>query len=143
MPEIANLGRCGEMHQSPTAGKMQKTLYPSRSGGMPGPVSSHQIGWALRPQRPSSPPLRGFFRRLVPRRLQNPLRFSAVHGSFVAHASAADAPAGSATAALALLCTAMEGTRGPFVVYALSVLRPHWSMYKPAGHLPNRFSPTT
>ncbi len=36
-----------------------------------------QIGWSLRPQRPSSPPLRGFFRDLVPRPLQNPLRFYA------------------------------------------------------------------
>ena len=35
------------------------------------------IGRSLRPQRPSSPPLRGFFRDLVPRPLQNPLRFSA------------------------------------------------------------------
>ncbi len=25
----------------------------------------HQSGWSLRPQRPSAPPLRGFFRRLV------------------------------------------------------------------------------
>ena len=32
---------------------------------------------SLRPQRPSAPPFRGFFRRLVPRHLQNPLRFSA------------------------------------------------------------------
>ena len=56
---------------------MQKTLYPSRSGGMPGPVPSRQIGWSLRPQRPLSPPFRGFFRDLVPRPLQNPLRFSA------------------------------------------------------------------
>ena len=32
---------------------------------------------SLRPQRPSAPPFRGFFRRLVPRRLQNSLRFSA------------------------------------------------------------------
>ncbi len=35
------------------------------------------IGRSLRTQRPSSPPLRGFFRDLVPRPLQKPLRFCA------------------------------------------------------------------